>query len=133
MKFKVGDRVAVYQYNLAYYQHTEKGTIIELVGECAVKVELDKYPNTYDNIVVHHKQCRRLVKKKKERKFTTNKEFVDLVFKLEERVRDLEENINVFSFNNSKIDDLELQSKYLYTFCRDIEKRIMDDPTKHNK
>jgi len=67
MKFKVGDRVSVYDHDKDLFG--AKGTVYSAygLGKPVVIVKLDK-PNEHANIpTIYVNQCRRLVKKKRRR------------------------------------------------------------------
>ena len=65
MKFKVGYRVAAYQFiGLPYYENRLTGTV-KAIKESYLLIEFDAYPNTEHHQWLHEKQCRLLVKKKK--------------------------------------------------------------------
>lgn len=63
MKFKVGDRVAVYNWK---GRQTGKICVVEATGE-EFCIGLDKLHEGHDSIQAHPKQCRRLVKKERRR------------------------------------------------------------------
>lgn len=60
-KFNIGDRVKVYCTNLSEQPNSFKGTVETKLGDL-LGVRGDLYPELRLSIV-HHKQCRKLVKK----------------------------------------------------------------------
>ena len=60
-EFQIGDRIAGYWTEDAYTAHREAGTVTEARDNGVLKVRCDDGTGN----MFHHKQCRRLVKKKR--------------------------------------------------------------------
>ncbi len=84
MKFKIGDRVRVYLSTT----NIQTGTVQQIISNNEIKILCDVFLKpAYPNLFVHPKQCRKLVKKKKE----ININNVENLLKCMQLIREFEE------------------------------------------